>query len=187
MLKIKNNFPATIFVLISIILSAIFGCSFLFFKVSSEKKSIIELRKTILQNKKKNEEGKLLSDALDRLKKEKDAINAVFLKENELISLIKSLESSGDISGVSLEISSISPAIVDKKTNPQISFHIKGSFEQIFRYLYMLENIPYLVTIDKVSLQNIKNEKISQADYKSLPSYDWQALFSVQLESYEKN
>lgn len=186
MLKIKNNFFITVFVLIFVIFTAIIGNSFLFFKVSSEKKSIIELRKTVLQNKKKNEEGKLLSDALGRLKKEKDTINAVFLKENELVSLIKSLESSGDNSGVYLKISSISPS-VGEGDNPKISFIAKGSFEQLFRYLYMVENIPYLVTIDKVSLQNIKNEKISHVDYKSSPSYDWQALFSAQLESYEKN
>ena len=176
----KNNFFITVFVLIFIILMAIAGCSFLFLKVSLEKKAITDLRKTVMQNKKRGEEERLLVDMLDRLKKEKDIINAIFLKEEDLVRLIKSLETTGDNSGVFLKISSISPS-ADEELKPKISFVAKGSFEQIFRYVYLLENLPYLVTINKVSLQNTNEEKSKKENY------DWQALFSVQLESYEKN
>ena len=186
MLKMKNNFFITIFILVSIIFVAVAGDFFLFFKASAEKKAIIDLRKIILQSNKKNEEEKLLVETLDRLKKEKDIINAVFLKEEDLVRLIKSLESIGDNSGVALKISSISSS-VGKELKPKISFVANGSFEQLFIYMDMLENIPYLVTMDKVSLQKIKGAKVDQADYKSSLNGDWQALFSVHLESYEKN
>lgn len=180
MLKIKNNFFITVFILVSIIFMAIGGYFFLLFKASSEKKVIIELRKTTLQNKKIWEEEKFLADMLDRLKKEKDIINSVFLKEDEIIRLIKSLESIGDNLGVVLKIISISPS-TGKELKPKVSFIANGSFEQLFRYIYMLENIPYLVTMDKVSLQNTK-EEISKKE-----NYNWQALFNIQLEGYEKN
>lgn len=187
MLKIKNNFIATIIVLILIVLVAGLGVFFLFFKVSSERKSIIELKKTMLQNNKKSEENKILADTLNRLKKEKEIIDAVFLKEEDFVRLIKSLESAGDISGVALKINSISPANIDKKTNPQVSFTAKGSFEQIFKHMNMIENLPYLVTIESVSLQNIQDAKDKPDNYKPPLSREWQALFSLRLESYEKN
>ncbi|MEK7070095.1 MAG: hypothetical protein AAB822_02555 [Patescibacteria group bacterium] len=182
----KNNFFITIFVLVSIVFMAVAGDLFLFFKASAEKKAIIDLRKIVLQNNKKNEEEKLLAEALDRLKKEKDIINAVFLKEEDLVRLIKILESIGDNSGVVLKISSISPSS-DKELKPKISFAADGSFEQLFIYMEMLENIPYLVTINKVSLQKNQGVKIDKADDKSPLTGSWQALFDVYLESYEKN
>ena len=73
--------------------------------------------------------------------------------------LIKILESIGDNSGVVLKISSISPSS-DKELKPKISFVADGSFEQLFIYMEMLENIPYLVTINKVSLQKIKASRL---------------------------
>lgn len=165
---------------------AVAGDLFLFFKASAEKKAIIDLRKIVLQNNKKNEEEKLLAEALDRLKKEKDIINTVFLKEDDIVRLIKILESIGDNSGVVLKISSILPSS-DKELKPKISFVADGSFEQLFTYMEMLENIPYLATIDKVSLQKIQGAKADKSDYKPLLNSSWQALFSVHLESYEKN
>ena len=73
--------------------------------------------------------------------------------------LIKSLESIGDNSGVALKISSISSS-VGKELKPKISFVANGSFEQLFIYMDMLENIPYLVTMDKVSLQKLKAPRL---------------------------
>jgi len=180
MLKMKNNFFITVLILVFIVFAVTTGSFFLFFKMSSGKKTIIDLRKTILQIKKKNEGEKLLVDMFGRLKKEKDVIDAVFLKESDLIRLIKSMESIGDNSGVTLKISSILPS-VGEELKPKMSFVAKGSFEQIFKYMYLLENIPYLVTINKVSLQSTREEKSKKENY------DWQILFSIQLESYEKN
>lgn len=182
MLKTKNNFITTVIVSVFIVLTAVSGVFFLFLKVLSERDSVTELKKTILQNNKKSEENKILTDAIDRLKKEKETISAIFLKEEDFVRLIKSLESAGEASGVSLKINSISPTDIDKKTNPQVSFTAKGSFERIFRYMNMLENIPYLTTIENVALQNIQDAKD-----KSLSGRGWQALFNLRLESYEKN
>lgn len=188
MLKIKNNFIATVLVLVFVIFIATAGCSFLFFKAYSERKSIIELKKTILQNNKKGEENKILADMFNHLNKEKEIVSSVFIKEEDFVRLIKNLESTGIVAGVALKINSILPANINKKTNPQISLTAKGSFEQIFRYMNMLENLPYLVIIDNVSLQNIQDAKDKLEDFKKPPTNrEWQALFNLRLESYEKN
>lgn len=188
MLKVKNNFIATVLVLVFVILGVTAGCSFLFFKAYLERKSIIELKKTILQNNKKGEENKILVDTLDRLNKEKETISSVFIKEEDFVRLIKNLESTGAIANVALKINSILPANIDKKTNPQVSLTAKGSFEQVFRYMNMVENLPYLVIIDNVSLQNIQDAKDKPDDSKKMSmNREWQALFNLRLESYEKN
>ena len=87
---------------------------------------------------------------------------------------------------MSLKISAISTE-KGVASKPVISFSAQGEFEQIFKYLYFLENLPYLITIDKVSFQNTEvNSAIAQADNKKTNSTSvWQALFSIKLESYE--
>jgi len=182
----KNKFFTTILILSVSIIAAVAGWFYMFSKISLERKEIVELRKNILRNDKKNINEKSLVRLLEGVKKEKEAIEAVFLKEDDLVRLIKGLESTGESSGVSLKISAIA-AEKKKSSKPVISFSAQGTFEQLFRYLYLLENLPYLITINKISFQKEEDGKeIAQGNNKKsglVPS--WQALFSIQLESYE--
>lgn len=183
----KNNFFITIFVLLALIFLAFAGWFYVFSKISSERKEILELRKNILRGEKKNTDEKSLARLLDGVKKEKGLIESVFLKEDDLIRLIKGLESIGESSGVSLKISAIS-AEKNSASKPVISFSAEGTFEQLFKYLYFLENLPYLITINKVSFQAEEDGKKSVQGNNGgkgdlIPV--WQALFSIQLESYE--
>ena len=182
----KSKFFITIFILFALIFSAFAGWFYALSKISSERKAILELRKTILRGEKNNINEKSLARLVDSVKKEREIVESVFLKENDLIRLIKGLESIGESSGVSLKISAIS-AEKNKTSKPAISFSAQGTFEQLFKYLYFLENLPYMITINKISFQNEEGAK------ESVPGNDkkiglipkWQALFSIQLESYE--
>ena len=182
----KSKFFITIFILLALIFLASAGWFYAFSKISFERKAISELRKDILRSEKKNTGEKSLTRFLESVKKEKETIESVFLKEDDLIRLIKGLESIGESSGVSLKISAIS-AEKSAASKPVISFSAKGAFEQLFQYLYFLENLPYLITIDKVSFQNMETgNETAQAGNKKINSTPvWQALFSIQLESYE--
>lgn len=182
----KNKFFITIFVLSIAIFPALAGWFYALSKISSEKKAILELRKNILREEKKKTDEKSLARFLDGVKNERVIIESVFLKEDDLIRLIKGLESIGESSGVSLKISAIS---TEKKADskPVISFTAKGTFEQLFKYLYFLENLPYLITINNVSFQNEETGRVGAQENskKNGATPVWKALFNIQLESYE--
>lgn len=182
----KSKFFATIFILFLLVILVSAGWFYVFAKISSGRKEILELRKNIMRSEKKMVDEKSLVVFLEGVKKEKGLIESVFLKEDDLIRLIKGLESIGESSGVSLKISAISTE-KGESSKPVISFSAQGEFEQVFKYFYFLENLPYLITIDKVSFQNTEaNGEIAQADNKKTNSTPvWQALFSIKLESYE--
>lgn len=182
----KSKFFATIFVLFVLIFPVSAGWFYVFSKISSERKAILELRKNILRSEKKNTDEKSLARFLDGVKNERGLIESVFLKEDDLIRLIKGLESIGESSGVSLKISAIS-AEKNAASKPVISFSAKGTFEQLFKYLYFLENLPYLITTNKVSFQNDEDGRVgAQENSKKNGAIPvWKALFSIQLESYE--
>lgn len=183
----KSKFFITVFILLVLIFSAFAGWFYVFSKISSESKEIIELRKNILRGEKSNVNEQSLSRLLDSLKKEREEVESVFLKEDDLIRLIKGLESIGESSGVSLKISAIS-AEKSAASKPAISFSAEGTFEQLFKYLYFLENLPYLITINKVFFQKEESGNSGAAgnnDKKNKPAPVWQTLFNIQLESYE--
>ena len=182
----KNKFFITIFILSAFIFLAFAGWFYVFSKINSEKKEIFELRKIILRNDKKNNNEKSLSRLIDGIKKEKNIIDSFFLKEKDLIRLINGLESIGENASVSLKISSVS---VEKKagSKPGLLFSVKGTFDQLFKYLYFLENLPYLITVDSVSFQKTGdgNENTQENAKENKSTHLWQALFSIKLESYE--
>ncbi len=182
----KNKLFITIFVLSLLIFMAIAGWFYAAARMFSERKEILELRKNILSGDKKNTDEKHLTRLLGGIKKEKEVIESVFLKEDDFIRLIKGLESIKESSGVSLKISAIS-AEKNTASKPVISFSAKGTFEQLFKYLYFLENLPYFITINKVSFQKEEdsNESVQADNKKSSLIPKWQALFNIQLESYE--
>lgn len=182
----KINFFITIFILFAFIFMVSAGWFYVFSKIFSEREAIFELRKNIIRSEKKNIDEKSLNQFLDGIKKERETIESVFLKEDDLIRLIKGLESIGESSGVSLKISAIS-AEKKKSSKPVISFSAQGTFEQLFKYMYFLENLPYFITINKVSFQNEEdsNESAQVNNKKGSAAPGWQALFSIQLESYE--
>ena len=182
----KNKFFITIFILFALIFLVSAGWFYVFSKISSERKAIFELRKNIIRSEKKNIDEKSLNRFLDGAKKEREVIESVFLKEDDLIRLIKGLESIGESSGVSLKISAIS-AEKKKSSKPVISFSSQGTFEQLFKYMYFLENLPYFITINNISFQKKEDgDESGQASNKKINTASgWQALFSIQLESYE--
>lgn len=182
----KNKFFITIFVLSISVFLALAGWFYALSKISSEKKAILELRKNIMRGEKKNTDEKSLVRFLDGVKNERSLIESVFLREDDLIRLIKGLESIGESSGVFLKISAIS-AEKNAASKPVISFAAKGTFEQLFKYFYFLENLPYLITINKVSFQNEETggEIVPAGGKKIISAPVWQALFNIQLESYE--
>lgn len=182
----KNKFFATIFVFFASVSLASIGWFYVFFKISSENKAIVELRKNILRSDKKNTDEKSLARFLDGVKNERGLIESFFLKEDDLIRFIRGLESIGESSGVSLKISAIS-AEKNTAAKPVVSFSAKGTFEQLFKYLYFLENLPYLITINNVSFQKEEEGRVgAQENSKKNSAIPvWKALFSIQLESYE--
>lgn len=145
--------------------------------IIAQKSVIANLKKSILINERKINNEKFLSDSLASMTADTETIAAVFLKEKDMVKLLEGLESIGRSADASLTINAVSVKQTDS-IKPTISFNIKGSFGQIFKYLYLLENLPYLITIDNASFQ-----KIEEQDKKR--EGRWQAAFNIELESYE--
>ncbi|MDP3902038.1 MAG: hypothetical protein Q8Q21_00425, partial [bacterium] len=154
---------------------------FLFFVVSAineEKKDILAARELIAKNEKNIDSNSSLKKLASDIEEDKLKVFSMFLSRDELIRIIKSLESIESDSGVSLKISSIEMDEKQSVVAPTLNFTVKGSFSQLFRYLYFLENLPYLIIIDKATFYKIETDEDG--------GDQWQANFNIKLEGYEK-
>ncbi|RJQ30818.1 hypothetical protein C4572_03590 [Candidatus Parcubacteria bacterium] len=149
---------------------------FLAAKIFAARAAVMELKTKVSQNGKKIEEEKNLKRMLAGISKETALVDSVFLGQAELIRLIEGLEGIGSDSGVSLQIKSINV----EKNSPSLNLSLEGSFEKLFEYLYLLENLPYLINI-----QNVSFRKPDEGSGAAAQSGNWQADFNILLDSYE--
>lgn len=171
-----------IITIILVLIASLFAaaaCYFMVSKIYGRRETVLSLRKNLLINEKKTADIESLRRLASDIKLQKEKIESMFIKEKDMIRLIESLESiSAVATGTSVKINSISPQA--KGIKPTLSFSAVGSFEQVFNYLHFLENMPYLIIIDKSSFQRVeKSEKNKETK--------WQAVFDVQLEGYENS
>jgi len=119
---------------------------------------------------KKMESRRSLKDMINGLSEERKKIDSIFFDNNTMVDFIESLEEVAKQAGVSLEFTSI---IVNEKTKtpPMFRFQLSGGFGKIFRYLSLLENMPFPVIIKKAHITNDKDK-------------GWVADFDVALTTF---
>ena len=140
------------------------------------KGDILSLRRELLENKKNEEDAKSLRNIFSDIEEKEVKINSLFLNENGLVHLIEGLESLGKSSGAEMKMNSVS-ADKGKEEKPRLSFSVEGTFNQIFQYLYHMDNFLYSLSIEKASFQKIKTDKSNKEE--------WRVFFDVKLENYE--
>lgn len=173
----KNKFLTTILIMFFAISLVIAAWLYALSNIIAQKSVIANLKKSILINERKIKDGKHLSDLLASTTADTEAVATVFLKEKDMVKLLEGLEFIGRSSAVSLTINAVSIKQT-ASAGPTISFNIKGNFRQVFKYLYLLESLPYLITINDATFQKIEENDKKQEGI-------WQAVFNIELESYE--
>lgn len=155
---------------------------FVFSKIFSEKELVKDIKQKLQSNEKKIKDSALLRKEIISISQDKEKIDLLFLKEQEIINLIEKFESVASESGVDLKINSISFAGEDK-SQPHFNMAAEGSFGQIFKYVTLLENFPYILEIDRLNLQ--KTESGASGD-KNIQN-KWRVNFEIILKTYEKS
>ncbi|MCK6462760.1 MAG: hypothetical protein L6Q29_03005 [Candidatus Pacebacteria bacterium] len=181
----SNNFFIKTFLSFAAAAAALGVWLFVLNYIENGKTDLAVQRGKLAENEERLAGLKSAMDSLNSFKKESDIIESVFLTEDEMIRVIEGLESISANSGVKLKINSVS-ADGAKNLKPSFSFSVDGPFESIIRYLYSLENLPYLINITRASI--IKKGTSASADAgEEAVAGGWQGVFTIELESYEKS
>lgn len=121
----------------------------------------------------------------DRTKSDREKLLTYMVKEDEIVSLIESVERIGEYSKTELELSSISKG---NKNNIKSRVNVKGEWSSVIRSLILMENLPFVLSINNISLATSGNleSSISKGDLKAAKvntsgSNIWSLSFDIEI------
>lgn len=171
----KNKLKKRTLLLIAVILLNIIfaaGIAFLFKTISSKKLVLMALQNKILETEEKKQGISALKNLLKNIGAQKQEIDNIFTEENKIVDFIESLEDIAKLAGAEISFRNADIPANSSANNslPVFLFDIRGSFEAVFKFLKLAENLPYQTNIQNLGL--LLEEK------------NWRANFKIQLLSF---
>jgi len=166
----NKKFIITIVLIVLLNGAVLAGWLYLFSNLKKENNFIKEEQQKILVNDKKLENSGSLKVLMNEIINEKQKIDSAFLNEGSIVNFVEKLESIAGKTGAAIKIGNINIDNQDKK-GLSLQFNITGNFNQLFQYLILLENLPYLINIEKMEL-------------RKLAPNDWEADFEIIVSSF---
>ncbi len=167
----KNKKFITTIVLVVLLNGAVLaGWLYLFSNLKKQNNFIREERQKILVSDKKLENSSSLKILMDEIVDKKQKIDSAFLNKESVVNFIENLESIAGKTGASIKIGNINIDNQEKK-GLSLQFNLTGNFNQLFHYLILLENLPYLINIERM-------------DFKKLAPNEWGADFEISVNSF---
>lgn len=165
----KRKYIITIISIVLIDGFILFSWLHLFSYLKKQTNFVKEQRKKIAINDKKLENSNTLKNLMDEIVDRKKRIDSSFFTKENIIVFIENLESIAGKSMVEPKISNIKIDSKNKKLSIQVN--LTGKFNQLFQYLVFLENLPYLIDIERMNFQKTEKNK-------------WQASFEILADSF---
>jgi len=124
----------------------------IYYKSDAAVSEIISTKKDIAEIDRKEANIKKLEDLLASVSDEQEKVSDVFTSAGNLVLFIENLEEAARSSGVLLNIESAEIAKDGSQTLPQFRLITEGGFGANFRYLELLERIPFQLEIGDLAL-----------------------------------
>lgn len=160
------------------------------FAIMTEKNDeFIEIRKKIKLDENKAEDAAAFKQAAAAAMPDKNIIDSVFLNNQETVKFVESMETMAAAAGVELKISKLEDSSgaeqkgggiqqikdasgnVLKRASLELQEIVTGSFKNVFAFLTMLENSPFVVVVKDLSLEEIEAQK-------------WQAVIGAKANNF---
>ena len=161
---------------------------FLFLTIQSKNRSIGVMQSSIESILGANDQSVVLKNVLDETKKDRQKIQEFFVDKDSIADFLEYIESLGKSAGVKASVSVLSEEdhfSVSGMKAPVLKLVIgaTGSWQGIYRYLNLLENLPYREEISAVSLRSQVGTSFV-ADGKNVQSKkaeEWSGTFELNI------
>ncbi len=192
----QNSTRLILLVLFTLALSGAYV--FLFNTISTGRTKNLELRAQILRQNTTLSETAELRDIILRSEEDRNLINTYFVTKDTINIFFDRLEKLGNDSNVETMIASAKEIPIDGsgKTELEVAITTDGSFEDIYQFMLLLENLPFQIQIigfessrseAQVVLSTPGEGEFSSTDQKEIVTYPWRGKFLIRLKSYLAN
>ncbi len=166
----------------AVFLSIVFSF-FVFNKLRIERNEIINNMKTLGGVERKIANSKDNEKMFYNLKEEKEEIGKIIIVNQEnFAAFIEYLELLASSSSVNASFESIQESQAKENYNFILNVKADGSFNDIYHFINLLENIPYLISVDNLIL--VKKGKLTEED-KNYQS-EWEARMNLKILAFDK-
>lgn len=178
-----QNKSNKISLIVSIILFLLICVLFFFLYKKTEdnikisKQSQIDLQKETS----KRQEIKDFNDSFKLIEQEKILFETHFAQSSNIVPFLNAIEKMANSVGTKTEVSFIEVA----KDNTGLILEMKsaGNFEQVYKFIMLLENSPYELEFTSVQMNNVIAGNINK-DKKNAKKNAWEALLRIKLISF---
>jgi len=155
---------------------------FLYRQVNLNNKSFAEASTAFQVEEQRREDIQSLNKVLSQIQNEIIFLDSHFLRNEDIAPFLDSLEKSATSVGANAEV--VSVGAQDPKTKG-VSIGVKatGSFESIYKFLLLLENSKYELSVTSTKI--IRESSGGGSEGSSLP--EWRADFTIKIISFLEN
>lgn len=169
--QVKFLLGAILFFIVSVV-----GFYILYRQIGVNQTKRDELVGQWMAEERKREQMKELDVNVNNLGIKKDLLNSHFAIGSDIAPFLDSLEKSASSLGVEAEVISVNEN--QDKTGLLVGLRTAGSFEEIYKFIMLLENFSYEIDFSLINIDKRTSEK------KDGTATSWEALFRFQLLSF---
>ncbi len=166
--------------LMTLIIISIFLCAFFVFVYKQTKNNIQTVEQVETDFGKeaaRREEIKEFNNSFKSIEEEKTLLETHFAQSSDIVPFLNKIEKMATSVGTKVDVSFIEVA----KDNSGLVLEMRdtGGFEQVYKFLKLLENSPYELEFSSVEMRNALIE-----DGKGGSKRNWEALVKMKLISF---
>lgn len=122
---------------------------------------------------------KTLDQSIKMIEPEKALLESHFAQSSDVVPFLNTIESLGEKSGTTTNISSVD--ISSDNTFLMVGIKTTGTFEQVYKFVRLLENSSYELQFDSIDIHNaISSEELK----KHTNGTPWEAIIKIKLLSF---
>lgn len=121
----------------------------------------------------------LLNNSLVQVSNDRALLETHFAQSSDIVPFLNTIEQLSSSAGTKAQVDSVN--VGSSNTGLLINLTASGSFQQIYKFLTLLENSPYELGFSSV---NISKSTVLDASSKTINSSSWDATIQVQLLSF---
>jgi hypothetical protein len=124
----------------------------------------------------------LLNNSLAQVSNDRALLETHFAQSSDIVPFLNTIEQLASSAGTKAQVGSVD--VGSGNTGLLINLTASGSFQQIYKFLTLLENSPYELDFPSV---NISKSTVPDVSSKTINDSNWEATIQVQLLSFEQN
>jgi len=129
----------------------------------------------------KRNEIKTLNNYFKSIEKEKAQFETHFVQSSDVVPFLNTLESLAESVGTKAEVNSINVGTKEDEKGLFVEIKDVGRFEQVYKFLTLLENSPYELEFVSVDLHSISLFEEAKTVQKV---HTWEAVLKLKLISF---